>query len=315
MQEGDAGTQPAMLTSEVSRMSMLSGMDAFEHSRMSSAGAPLNPEEIAEWRGAGNSSCGEILSSSREVSLDVPGFHIASQSGFLAGHGHSRCGLHLPPLDASRDAADRGEGPVTSRRASPGDATTQLSNITGELLFTRSCAIDVETPSHSEPPLQAQWMQIETSSSSSSDAADAGAPTNTDAGAPCYDAVQGTSASKCKKPPGGKGAAKGKGGCIAGGVGAKSGKEGAKGAKGAQAGVDGDGKLSGMWTADENNIFFAALAAHGRTFPKIHDPLQRTKTKEQVRCYYYRVIKKINQVLPPPSPVFSAWYSAVFQSH
>lgn len=273
MPEGDTGTQPALIMSEVSRMSMLSGMDAFEHSRMSSAGAPLNPEEIAEWRGAGNSSCGEMLSSSREVSLDVPGFHSASQNGFLADHGHSRSGLRLTTLDASRGADDRGEGLV-------GDA------------------LDVEPPLHSKPPLKAQWMQNETSSSSSSDAADAGAPIIADAGAPCYDAVQGNSASRCKKPNGGKGAAKGKGSCSAGVVGAKGGKEGAKGAKGAQAGVDGDGKLSGMWTADENNIFFAALAAHGRTFPKIHDPLQRTKTKEQVRCYYYRVIKKINQVLP-----------------
>ena len=151
-------------------------------------------------------------------------------------------------------------------------------------------------------PLQEQWMQIEPSGSSSSDAADAGAPTNTDAGASYYDAVQGTSTSKCTKMPGGKGAAKRKGGCSADGVGAKSGKEGTKGAKGAQARVHGDGKLSGMWTADENNVFFAALAAHGRSFPKIHEPLQRTKTKKPllVRCYYYRVIKKINQVLPRP---------------
>jgi hypothetical protein len=56
-------------------------------------------------------------------------------------------------------------------------------------------------------------------------------------------------------------------------------------------------KLSGMWTAEENNIVFNALAEHKRTFPKIHDRLQHTKTREQVRCYYYRVIKKINQEL------------------
>jgi len=271
MEEGDAGTQPALITTEDSRLSMLNGMEALEHSRMSAC-ASLMPEELAEWRGGGNSSCGELLSSSREVSLDVPSLPAASRSRLMmADHGQSGSGSRLPPLDVSRGAAD-----VDCDRA--------------EGAGLAAAAPEPAQPCHGEPALQAQWMQAECSDSSSDAVADAGAAD--------FAAAQGP----CQSGKGKKGTAKGKGGSSAGGAGGKGGRDGAKGAKGAQAGSDGDGKLSGMWTAEENNIFFDGLAAHGRTFPKIHDLLQKTKTKEQVRCYYYRVIKKINQVLPREGP-------------
>ncbi|KAJ1492632.1 hypothetical protein T484DRAFT_1770592 [Baffinella frigidus] len=62
-------------------------------------------------------------------------------------------------------------------------------------------------------------------------------------------------------------------------------------------GETGEKKPSGTWTAEENRIFFDALRTHGRSFDRILDEMGATKTREQVRCYYYRVIKKINQII------------------
>ena len=215
--------------------------------------APLTPEELAEWRCAGDSSLhsgGELLSSSRDVSLGVPSLaaHVEQSRGRL--------------FDQTSTCASTG-GAIG--HFEPGGASSEEAN----------------TETAGKPAVwYAQWMQPHSSDSSADGAVDAASRGG-----------QEPFACKAKKAPAPKGTTKGK-------VGSSGGKEGGKGGKAAHTGIDGDGegKLSGMWTGEENSIFFDALREHGRSFPNIHQRLQATKTREQVRCYYYRVIKKINQV-------------------
>ncbi|KAL2613046.1 hypothetical protein R1flu_024738 [Riccia fluitans] len=52
------------------------------------------------------------------------------------------------------------------------------------------------------------------------------------------------------------------------------------------------------WTREEEENFFGALRQVGKNFEKITSRVQ-TKNKDQVRHYYYRVIKRMNKVLSP----------------
>lgn len=79
--------------------------------------------------------------------------------------------------------------------------------------------------------------------------------------------------------------------------------QGATDNKAAQVGTDSEeedknGKDS-IYTGEENSIFFNALREHGKSFHKIHQQtrLQATKTCEQIRHYYYRIINQFDQVL------------------
>ncbi|BFI20447.1 protein Mp1R-MYB4 [Marchantia polymorpha subsp. ruderalis] len=52
------------------------------------------------------------------------------------------------------------------------------------------------------------------------------------------------------------------------------------------------------WTREEEENFFGALRQVGKNFEKITSRVQ-TKNKDQVRHYYYRVIKRMNKILSP----------------
>ncbi|KAL3680029.1 hypothetical protein R1sor_022985 [Riccia sorocarpa] len=52
------------------------------------------------------------------------------------------------------------------------------------------------------------------------------------------------------------------------------------------------------WTREEEENFFGALRLVGKNFEKITSRVQ-TKNKDQVRHYYYRVIKRMNKILSP----------------
>jgi len=254
----------ALLTMDDSRMSVFAGTTPFgEDSRMS-VGAPLLPDELVEWRGGGNSlssaSLGELIPCSRDASRDISRLVAGSRGPFLSG-GDSRSG---PPPTALA-------GESTVEHLHSGNSRGVFGPEVDQARDERSGAV------------QAQWMQPEFSSSSS-----------TDGGASAGASREGTLIGPALPvPPTAKGAPKTK----AGGSSGKGGKERSKNSKSASTDGEGEGeKMSGMWTGEENRIFFDALSTHGRSFPKIHNQLQSTKSKEQVRCYYYRVIKKINQV-------------------
>jgi hypothetical protein len=186
--------------------------------------------------------------------------------------------------DASRDASRitiGSRGPLF-----PGGDSCSASRLCADQAL--SCTpFEVEMPPEDKarenpPTVQAQWMHADSSNSSADGACASASREGSVVGPPPPAATKGAPKSR----PSSSGAAKG-------------GKERSKAAKTANTGPDGDGegeKMSGMWTGEENRTFFDALSRHGRSFPKIHSQLQSTKTKEQVRCYYYRVIKKINQV-------------------
>jgi len=250
----------SMLTMDDSRMSVCAATHPFgDDSRMA-----LMPEELADWRGADKSrashvSGGELLLSSRDVSLDVPTSIAAAESRgrlFVDHSLDSRNVLRLPAVLSEGDF-DK------TRLQQPGSAAEDRSG-------------------HYEAAVHLHWHAD--SSDSSEDAVPGAGASRREAQAPI---AKQTPAIKCG--PKGK---------ASGGAGSKGVKEVGKGAKAAHAGADGDGegKLSGTWTSEEINIFFNALSTHGRSFPKIHNGLQNTKTRDQVRCYYYRVVKKINQV-------------------
>ena len=274
--EGCSGC--SLLTMDDSRMSVGAPLLTMEDSRMSS-GCGLIPEELAEWRGGGHSSCsmpsgGELVASSCDLSRDIPsGAAVQLHNNHCEGH----CATRLPPARAGMDFAQN----LSSRDIdTTAEQAKQFDNNPGQGGAAQSV----------KAMAQVQWVQDSTESSSDG-VADESA-TLARAGVPA-----GSASVVPKKLQVAKGVPKTRGSGSAGG---KGGKEASKGVKGAQIDGDGEGegKLSGMWTAEENNIFFNALAEHKRTFPKIHDRLQHTKTREQVRCYYYRVIKKINQVRP-----------------
>ncbi|CAM6105997.1 unnamed protein product [Calypogeia fissa] len=52
------------------------------------------------------------------------------------------------------------------------------------------------------------------------------------------------------------------------------------------------------WTREEEENFFGALRQVGKNFEKITSRVQ-SKNKDQVRHYYYRVIKRMNRILAP----------------
>ena len=254
----------ALLTTDDSRMSVFAGTTPFgEDSRMS-IGAPLLPDELAEWRGGGNSlssaSLGELIPCSRDASRDISRLVAGSRGPFLAG-GDSRGGPHPTPL-AGESSLDQ--------------------FLSGNSRGAVTPAVD-RAQDKRYGAVQTQWVQPEFSSSS-----------GTDGGASAGASREGTLIGPALPvAPTAKEAPKAK----ASGSSGKGGKERNKFSKSASTDGEGEGeKMSGMWTGEENRIFFDALSTHGRSFPKIHNQLQSTKSKEQVRCYYYRVIKKINQV-------------------
>jgi hypothetical protein len=271
----------ALLTMEDSQMSVFAGTNPFvaEDSRMSGC-APLMPEELVEWRGGGNSSASlppgsELMSSARDVSLD--GSCLAggvSRGGRLFGE-HSSFGndSRLPALSAGDEMLFDARGGV-------------------------SLAAADNHASHSAHAMHAQWMQAENSNSSADGGVQPCTHSGESNGTQVVAGLDSAKSSKTKKTYAAKSAAKSKVGSVSG---SKSVKDGGKNAKCVQVGMEGDGegKLSGMWTGEENRVFFDALNQYGRSFPKIHEGLRTTKTREQVRCYYYRVIKKINQVQVP----------------
>jgi hypothetical protein len=266
-----------MLTMDDSRMSVGGSLLTMDDSRMSAGGAcALMPEELAEWRVVGDSNSslpsGEhLVASSHDVSRDVPSLAAESRGRLFGDHSASLSASRMPPLERSRVA------------------DTEVDLFDRELPSNAAAATTDGQTKPYEVVVPAQWLQPESSSDSSTDGVDASPASLVHS--PCL-----LPASALKKAQPGKSAPKPKGGGAAG-AGGKGAKQVAKAAKGGQDGDgDGEGKLSGMWTSEENNIFFGALGAQGRSFPQIHVKLQNTKTREQVRCYYYRVIKKINQV-------------------
>ncbi|KAH9330298.1 hypothetical protein KI387_002406, partial [Taxus chinensis] len=52
------------------------------------------------------------------------------------------------------------------------------------------------------------------------------------------------------------------------------------------------------WTHEEEANFFIALRQVGKNFEKITNRVQ-SKNKDQVRHYYYRIIKRMNKILGP----------------
>lgn len=54
------------------------------------------------------------------------------------------------------------------------------------------------------------------------------------------------------------------------------------------------------WTTEEKERFFIALKDYGREFDHITERVS-TKNYEQVRHFYYRVLKKINNLVKPDS--------------
>jgi hypothetical protein len=46
--------------------------------------------------------------------------------------------------------------------------------------------------------------------------------------------------------------------------------------------LEGDNRLQGTWTAEENNLFFNALRLFGRTFDMLHEAMRGSKSREQV---------------------------------
>jgi hypothetical protein len=52
------------------------------------------------------------------------------------------------------------------------------------------------------------------------------------------------------------------------------------------------------WTPQENRIFFESLIKHGRSWSNIAKDIG-TKRQEQVRAYFYRLLKKIKNLLEP----------------
>ena len=278
MDPSDGGMQSVLMTMEDSRLSVFNGTNPFgDDSRMGRCSSQL-PEELSEWRSGGDSNAsllsGELLSSSRGVSLD--GLSLDLQS--------------LAPVSRGCLLAPNGPSSQYSKKS------VDDAGLGEQALPQATSASNFDGGRPDGPSALVQWLQAESSNSSADGAV------STLAG-PC--AVTGLNAYAATM---GRGGSKGKG---AGGIGKKGGKESVKGVK---AGAEGDsgGKLSGMWTAEENQVFFDALATHGRTFPTIHALLQVTKTREQVRCYYYRIIKKINQVLlfqPLPSPTMHLPYA------
>eukprot|EP00045_Choanoeca_perplexa_P003102 m.28644 g.28644 ORF g.28644 m.28644 type:complete len:650 (+) comp11866_c0_seq1:211-2160(+) len=58
------------------------------------------------------------------------------------------------------------------------------------------------------------------------------------------------------------------------------------------------------WTSGESAVFFEAAAVHGRDWSKIGDKLE-SKTKDQIRHYYYRSLRKIRVLLDRDAPLES----------
>jgi len=52
------------------------------------------------------------------------------------------------------------------------------------------------------------------------------------------------------------------------------------------------------WSVDEKDKFFSALKIHGRDFDNITEKVE-TKNYEQVRHFYYRLVKKITKIIQP----------------
>lgn len=57
----------------------------------------------------------------------------------------------------------------------------------------------------------------------------------------------------------------------------------------------GDARPRELWTTEEQTRFFAALRKNGKNFERIRNAV-RTKNREQVRHYYYRLARKVHKL-------------------
>ena len=214
-----------MLTMDDSRMSVGAPLLTMEDSRMSS-GCGLIPEELAEWRGGGDSSCsmpsgGELVASSCDLSRDIPrGAAVQLHNNHCEG----RCASRLPPARAGMDFAQT----LSSRGIATAEQADQSDNLPGQGVAAQSV----------KAMAQVQWVQDSTDSSSD------GVPDESATLARARVST-GSATAVAKKLQVAKGVPKARGSGSAGG---KGGKEASKGVKGAQIDGDGEGedKLSGM---------------------------------------------------------------------